>query len=101
MDEFIDKKELASVLKSYAASVSTQPLPNGYDLHSEFIPADQADGRKLNSRDTEWFYTYTNLQSETCSSTPPVASGIITNTCLVDVKRNDSSVFVACNSSKL
>ena len=90
----------AEVEKKFSDILSLrQHLSNAVEVPTEVSLAESSDHRRL-TEGNDWFYTYTTLDANTCSTAPAIASGVLTNTCLVDVKHNDSSVFVTCNSSK-
>ena len=99
----IDREKIDKLVQEYIRSKTKQRLSSEIELHANYVPAQDLDGRSLSSLESgtkQWFYTYQTLQSQTCSSQPAIASGIMTDTCLVDVHRNDSSVFITCANSK-
>lgn len=92
-------KHLAKVSHQEFTSASGKVLK--LPSHLEVAALDQKERKtQAQASNPEWFYTYTTASTLTCNTnSPSFASGIITNTCLVDAKKNDSSVFVSCTTN--
>jgi hypothetical protein len=96
------KEILAQHMAGYAKTEFKGTTGRTFKLPAKFEPVAADKGKRraqVGAAAQQWFYTYTTPSTTDCSTTAkaPIVSGVITNQCLVDVKNNDSSVFVSCD----
>lgn len=101
-----DKQAIKEILAEYMATHSKKNEFVGRNgvfqlpTHLEVAAVQEKSQRETTDTTKRWYYTYNTVNSLTCTNQASSASGVVTDTCLVDVKKNDSSVFITCDMEK-